>query len=582
MAKTGITDLQEALGNPKRPDFASLPDPIREMLSKKKQTHKEMKILNKRIERLKQKEQERTYKRKRVKIELTRSLLREENEPALDWVCPRAQAEKAIRDKFISVRLLLTSSQTFLTCLQGELQGINSWSTPAYAYPTEWSKETRDTWQQVDMLWVSEFEHKSTPHPDEPKDVTVTDEEMDALTKQFAGLKIEVLKKIYWHQYPDGRLEAIHPKLVRVRKDGTFFMYNDEELHESPKLTPTPLPLPARPRRGDNASHPLLVDRPGISARDPVFIKDPIGLDIPGASAAVSIHAGRSGGPIVIDVPGASASDPIAMGMTDTPAASSAPPQATNPIVIVNIPDATDDDMEMASQVKVKGAAESKGNGRIISSTTPAPSSPAVGDAAFANELDVFIAGIALSSSSYPNENVQSALPPGAFDVPEPGTLPAEYPPSNSAPFGLPAIYPVHINQPHTLEELVGVVGSVNMFNVPQAQILAANSVPPEVPAIDPVHIDQRYTLDEVFGEFFDSMNSFNVPQVQFLPANFAPPEVPAINPVHINQRYTLDEVFGEFFDSMNSYDVPQAQILLRRDSDWNAVFVPPTAATVY
>ena len=100
MAKTGITDLQEALGNPKRPDFANLPDPIREMLSKKKQTRKEMKTLNKRIERLKQKP-------KRVKIELKRSLLREENEPPLDWLCPRAQAEKAIHDKFISVRRVL-------------------------------------------------------------------------------------------------------------------------------------------------------------------------------------------------------------------------------------------------------------------------------------------------------------------------------------------------------------------------------------------------------------------------------------------------------------------------------------------
>ena len=110
MAKTGITDLQEALGNPKRPDFANLPDPIREMLSKKKQTRKEMKILNKRIERLKQKEQKRASRHTRVKIELTRSLLREENEPPLDWLCPRTQAENAIRDEFISVRLVLTSS----------------------------------------------------------------------------------------------------------------------------------------------------------------------------------------------------------------------------------------------------------------------------------------------------------------------------------------------------------------------------------------------------------------------------------------------------------------------------------------
>ena len=115
MDKAGITDLHEALGNPKRPDFANLPDPIREMLSKKKQTRKEIKILNKRIERLKQEEQGQASKRKRVKIELTRSLLREENEPPLDWLCPRTQAENAIRDKFISVRLVLTNSQATLT-----------------------------------------------------------------------------------------------------------------------------------------------------------------------------------------------------------------------------------------------------------------------------------------------------------------------------------------------------------------------------------------------------------------------------------------------------------------------------------
>ena len=581
MAKTGITDLQEALGNPKRPDFANLPDPIREVLSKKKQTRKEMKISNKRTERLKQKGQGRASKPKRVKIELTRSLLREDNEPALDWVCPRAEAEKAIRDKFISVRLALTSSQTFLTSSQGELQGINSWSAPAYAYPTEWSKQTRDVWRQVDMPWVSEFEHKLTPHPEEPKDVTVTDEEMDALTRRFAGLKIEVIKKIYWHQYPDGRLEAIHPKLVRVRKDGTFFMYNDEELQDSPKITPTPLPRRTRSTRGDNASHPIIVDRPGVAASDPMFIKDPIGLDIPGASAGVSIRAGRSGEPIVVGVPGASANNPIAMGMTEAPAASSAPPWATNPIVIVDIPQATDDDIEMASRVKVKGAAESKGN-RNLTSTT---SSPAVGDTVFTNELEVFIAGIDMSSSSYPHENVQNALSPDVFDVPEPGTLPAEYPPSNPAPFELPAIYPIHINQPHTLEEFAGVVGSVtmfDMFDIPQAQILAANSVPSEVPVIDPVHNDQRCTLDEVFREFFASMNSLNVPQVQFLPVNSAPPEVPAIDPVRIDQRYILDEVFEEFFDSMDSYNIPQAQILLQRDSDWNPMFAPPTAAIVY
>lgn len=108
MAKGGIVDLQEALGNPKRPDFANLPDPMRETLYKKKQSLKETKKLNKRIERLKQK---RASEPKRVKIELTRSLIREENDPPLNWLCPRAEGEKATRHKFKSVRLVLTSSR---------------------------------------------------------------------------------------------------------------------------------------------------------------------------------------------------------------------------------------------------------------------------------------------------------------------------------------------------------------------------------------------------------------------------------------------------------------------------------------
>jgi len=106
MAKNGIVDLQQALGNPKRPDFANLPDPMREMLYKKKQARKEMKKLSKRTERLKQKEQMRASEPKRTKIELTRSLLREENDPPLNWLCPHAQGEKATRDKFKSVRLV--------------------------------------------------------------------------------------------------------------------------------------------------------------------------------------------------------------------------------------------------------------------------------------------------------------------------------------------------------------------------------------------------------------------------------------------------------------------------------------------
>ena len=570
MAKTGTTDLQEALGNPKRPDFANLPDPIREVLSKKKQARKEMKISNKRTERLKQNEQERAGKPKRVKIELTRSLLQEDNEPALDWVCPRAQAEKAIRDKFISVRLVLTSSQAFLTSSQGELQGINSWSAPAYTYPTEWSKETRDAWRQVDMHWVSEFEHKSTPHPDEPKDVTVTDEEMDVLTKQFAGLKIEVLKKIYWHQYPDGRLEAIHPKLVRVRKDGTFFMYDDDELQSNPKLTTTPLPQSTRPRRGDRASDPIIIKDSDRSGQGPIV------LDIPRPSAAVPIHAGKSSDHMIVDVPGASVTDPITVGMIETPV-TSAPPRLTNPIVIVSIPDATEDDMEFTSQVRVKGAGESEGNGRTTSFEMPAPSSFAVGDAAFARELDGSQLG--LPPSSHPFENGPSSLLLGIFDIPGPGTLPAKYLATNSTPSEVTAIA-VHPDQPRTLdEELAEIFGSVDTCNTPQTQIFPTCSAPP---TIDPVHTNQPRTLDQELSEFFDSMNTYNVPQVQFLPVNPVPYEAPAVVPIHTDQPRTLEDELAEFFESINSYHVPQAQILPQIDSDWNAVFAPPTTANTY
>ena len=437
------------------------------------------------------------------------------------------------------------------------------------------------------MLYVSKFEHQSTPHPDSPKDVTVTDEEMETLAKQFAGLKIEVLKKIYWHQYPDGRPEAIHPKLVRVRKDGTFFMYDDAELKDSPKLTPTSLPRSTQLRRGDSASHPIIVDRPSTSASDPIAIKDhsssahgPIVPDIPGASAAIPILAGVSvSGPIVVDVPGAFTSDPIVVGKSEASAASSALPQATNPIVIVSIPAATECDMEMTSQVKGRGVAESKGNERTTSFATTAPLPSAVGDDAFANELDMFISRLPLPPSS---------LPPGIFDVPEPGTLPAEYPPANSAPFEGPAIYPVHTDQPRTLdEELAEIIESVNTCNDPQAQVLPANSVPFEVPAIDPVPTDQACTLDEGLAEFFESMNTYNVPQVQVFPVKFVPSKVPFIDPVDINQRRILDELgtldeLVEFFESVDTYHAPQAQILPQSDSDWNTVFTPSIAATVY
>ena len=443
----------------------------------------------------------------------------------------------------------------------------------------------RNAWWQVDMLHVAEFEHKSTPHPDKPKEVTVTDEEMDALTKQFAGLKIEVLKKIYWHQYPDGRLEAIHPKLVRVRKDGTFFMYDDEELQDSPKHTPTYLPRPTRPRRGDHASQAITVDQPGTSASHPIIKgsgssgQEPIVLDIPRASAAVPIPGISVSGPMIVDGPGASASYPIVVGTTEVPAAPSAPPQPTNPMVIVSIPEATEEDMGMANQVKVRTADESKVKGRTTEFAMPAPSSPAVGDAAFSGKLDMFIAEFGLSPSSPHPGNVQNALPPGIFNVPEPGTLPAEYLPANSAPSEVPAVYPVHTNQPYTREELEEFFGGVNL---PQPHIFPADSAPPEVPDIDPVHIDQRRTLDEVLAEFFESMKSYNVSQVQVLPANSAPPEVPAIDPVHIDHSPTLDEGLAEFFESISTYHVHQAQILSQCDSDWNAVFAPPTVATVY
>ena len=447
----------------------------------------------------------------------------------------------------------------------------------------------RDAWRKVDTRYVSEFDHKSTPRPEEPKDVTVTDEEMDALTKQFASLKIEVLQKIYWHQCPDGRLEAIHPKLVRVRKDGTFFMYDDEELQDSPKHTPTHLPRPARPRRGDNASQAITVDRPGTSASHPIIKgsgssgQEPIVLDIPRASVAVPIPGISVSDPMVVDGPGASASYPIVVGMTEVPAASSAPSQATNPMVIVSIPDATEDDIGMAHQVKVKTADESNRKGLTTEFAIPAPSSPAVADAAFAIELDNFITEFGLSPSPYHPNDEQLALPPGIFDVPDPGTLPAECLPAISAPSEVSAIYPVHTDPPHTHEEPAEFIGDVN---VPQPQIVPANSAALEVPAIDPVHTDQPRTLEEVLAEFFESMKSYKVShkvsQVQVLPANSALPEVPAIDPVHIDHPHTLDEGLAEFFESISTYHVPQAQILSQCDSDWNAVFAPPTAATVY
>ena len=430
--------------------------------------------------------------------------------------------------------------------------------------------------------------------------MTVTDEEMDALERQFAGLKIEVFKKIYWHQYPDGRLEAIHPNLVRVRKDGTFFMY-DEELHESLKPPPAPLPTrPTRAGRGETASRPIIVDQPGASASDPITIKDPGGsvqepitlgtpgmsvaepilvgfpgvsasdpivVDVPGTSAAdpIVVHYPgiSSSDPIIVDVPGASTSDPNIMDITGAPAASLAPPQATNPIVI-KIPEAPEDSMKMTSEVKLK-ADTSKGKGRIPSQESmpgsdsgssrassspgtsfspftpsfamPAPSSLAIGGTTVANELRVFIAQPGFPPNSYPYEDVPSSLPPGIFDVPEPGTLPVTLPVPD------PSVMPTTAGGP--------------------AEDLPANSVPPEVLIIDPVETCQPRTLEEELAEFFESIKTYNPPQAQILPqsdgdwdALFAPGVATVYQPI--------PEVPGATVPA----PVPQAQIVVEPQLD--------------
>ena len=58
MTKSGITDLKEALGNPTRPTFATLPEPMRIMLEKKakrkRQAKKELAKLKRVAERREQ------------------------------------------------------------------------------------------------------------------------------------------------------------------------------------------------------------------------------------------------------------------------------------------------------------------------------------------------------------------------------------------------------------------------------------------------------------------------------------------------------------------------------------------------
>ena len=110
MTKTGIVDIKEALGNPARPTFATLPDKMRVILEKraeKRRTEKQLAKLKTAAERQEQREKERP---KRVKIELELELLPEQNDPPLDCLCPRAQTEKATRDKLKTVCPITTSS----------------------------------------------------------------------------------------------------------------------------------------------------------------------------------------------------------------------------------------------------------------------------------------------------------------------------------------------------------------------------------------------------------------------------------------------------------------------------------------
>ena len=119
MANSGVTDIKEALGNPERPSFTTLPGPMRAMLEKNAEQKKELAKLKRAAERRERREKE---KSKRVKVELKRRWIREENEPPVDWLCPRAQAEKATRDKLKSVRLVPTNSRNIPNLLAGQAQ----------------------------------------------------------------------------------------------------------------------------------------------------------------------------------------------------------------------------------------------------------------------------------------------------------------------------------------------------------------------------------------------------------------------------------------------------------------------------
>ena len=424
---------------------------------------------------------------------------------------------------------------------------------------------------------------------------------MDALERQLAGLKIEVLKKIYWHQYPDGRLEAIHPKLVRVRKDGTFFMYDDEELHEGSPTTPPP--RPTRPRRGDSASRPIIVDQPGTSASDPIAIQDPgssaqepIVLDIPGATAADPIFVGLPGtsvsdaivvdvpgtsaadpivvhypgisisDPIVVDVPGASASDPIIVDVKGVPSSSSALPQAINPIVVVNIPEATEEDMGLAACTGVKEASKGKrrmpshestpesDSGSSRASTSPgtgfspfnafsnsSPSLPVIGNAIFANRPDMLSTQLGLQPTlyPYPYNEIQSSVPPDIFDVLAPGSLPGD----------------LSILDPFAMSATTGI----------PTDCLPVNSAPPQVPVIDPVQTQQRRTLEEEFAEIFKGFDVHN-PQVQFSPQGEIDWDALLTPPTVATVYQSIPQVPGSA--SILPAPVPQAQIVVEPQLD--------------
>ena len=504
--------------------------------------------------------------------------------------------------------------------LQGKLKGIDSWSAPAYAYPTEWSEKTRDAWQELDIPCISEFERKSTPHPAEPKDVTVTDEEMDAMVKQFASLKIEVLKKIYWHQYPDGRIEVFHPKLVRVRKDGSFFMY-EEELQESPKPTSTPLPTrPARPKREDKASptiprditHQLSIlgttstiwtveakalrlciksrqrplprmgrtehDQPGASASRPIVIKDsgssaraPIILDIPEASAAEPILVGFPSAsanndvvgtshtnPIVVHYPGISASDPI---IVDVPGASTSDP------IVVDVSGASVSD-PIAVDITEPPAA---------SSTLPRAANPTVVSIPDATEEDV--------------EMASQVKVKGADGIKGKGRMPShESTPESDSGSSRAGSAPVTSFTPFNAS-----FATSGQSTSPVRDPAIANNLDHFIaqlglpPASSP-HGDVQYSLPP---GVFDPPRSCTLPAdlrtldpfIKPAPAEYFPVSSASsgvTDPIYIRQPRTLEEEFAEIFKGVNTYSAPQAQIMPACNIDWDALLSPTIAATVY